>query len=518
MDAKKIKFSPGVGGWNNRRKIRINNFRSIKMDDFIDIKRITLLFGKNGTGKSSFIKAIKFLGQNLFPAQSGQTIYNLDHNIDLGDFKQIVFQNKVQDKINIDFEEYWESYTESDSERKSNIVNYRLNTLIEDNEEGKNFRSIKITDLNSGLEFEIFPREKNEYDESFIIDFANREVSKEESKLSIERLFDGALVGYSGYPDNSIEINRNLKVIKSELEKFIKYLDVLPFFNTKEDFRFSYYNQLTEYLGYDVEQRKAIEDFVNHFVKDIPTLAKKFFNHWYVSPVRKKPKSKSELISNKFNFKEYFGIPSQVDFRNQRYNKYYPGNGMNDILQFINKSLSDLGLGKEFILTKSNGFGSVLIKDLQGVDHNLAESSSGLIQIIPIIVASYNALYEYSDFVTMFDKDDSTDVIIIEQPELHLHPSLQTKLVEFIKEGMGTYIIETHSEHIIRKIQVLIAQGKLSKEKVAVYYFDKDEKTGITSIKEMEMEDNGFFKEPWPDGFFDDSYNLARELIYARKN
>ncbi|MBK6915235.1 MAG: DUF3696 domain-containing protein [Ignavibacteriales bacterium] len=83
---------------------------------------------------------------------------------------------------------------------------------------------------------------------------------------------------------------------------------------------------------------------------------------------------------------------------------------------------------------------------------------------------------------------------------------------------MGTYIIETHSEHIIRKIQVLIAQGKLSKEKVAVYYFDKDEKTGITSIKEMEMEDNGFFKEPWPDGFFDDSYNLARELIYARKN
>ena len=34
----------------------------------------------------------------------------------------------------------------------------------------------------------------------------------------------------------------------------------------------------------------------------------------------------------------------------------------------------------------------------------------------------------------------------------------------------------------------------------------------------MELEDNGFFKEPWPDGFFDDSYNLARELIYARKN
>ena len=71
---------------------------------------------------------------------------------------------------------------------------------------------------------------------------------------------------------------------------------------------------------------------------------------------------------------------------------------------------------------------------------------------------------------------------------------------------------------MIRKIQVLIAKGDIDKNRVAVYYFNKDEKSGTTSIKEMEMEENGFFKEPWPDGFFDDSYNLARELIYARKN
>lgn len=335
--------------------------------------------------------------------------------------------------------------------------------------------------------------------------------------LSLERFFNEEL-GYSGYPRKSIEVNRNIKGINLEFEKYFKFLDMLPFFNTVEDFKYSYYNQIAEILGYDVEQRRKIEYLVSHFVKEIPMLAKKFFNHWYVTPVREKPKSKFELSGNKFNPKDYFGIPNQVDIRNQRYNRYDPLNDIEDILLFINKSLLELGLGKELFITKNKGFGQIMIEDSYGIAHNLAESSSGLIQILPLIVLSHNASYEYGKFVTLFHDENSTDVVIIEQPELHLHPSLQAKVVEFIKEGNGTYIIETHSEHIVRKVQVLIAQGKLSKDQVAVYYFDKDEISGVTSIKEMELEDNGFFKEPWPDGFFDDSYNLTKELLRANKN
>jgi len=76
--------------------------------------------------------------------------------------------------------------------------------------------------------------------------------------------------------------------------------------------------------------------------------------------------------------------------------------------------------------------------------------------------------------------------------------------------------IETHSEHLIRKIQVLIANGELDRDKVSVMYFDNNE--GSTKIKKMEIEENGFFKEPWPYGFFDDSANLSWELLTANKN
>lgn len=509
--------SIGVGGWNNKRKIRIRNFRSIVMDDFIEIRPITLLFGKNGAGKSSFIKAIKFLGNNLFPLTTEQTVYNIDNNINLGSFKEIVFQQDLAKNIQIEFEEYSESYKEHKGIRDSNIISYGVNAIIKDNKEGKNFASLKIKDQ-SDLSVEIFPNEQNNFDKEIAGDIAEKDqpVSLFGNEGELKKYLDNSLRSGSLYPNDSIDVKRKFNGADTVIKKFISNIDILPFIDGINDLEFSYYRRLMNHLNLNKDQQEFVDNFINHFFYRIPTTAKKFFNCWYVTPIRERPLCEYKLIGNKFGKNDYYGILSLIEGRNPK--KYLPYPPTMDILNFVNDSLASIGLGKELIIKKSNGFGSVYIKDMFGVEHNLAESSSGLIQIIPIIVFSFNALYEYESYITRKDSDDSTDVIIIEQPELHLHPSLQVKLIDFIKSAMSTYIIETHSEHIVRKLQVLIAKGELSKDKVAIYYFDKDDKTGITSISEMEFEDNGFFKKPWPDGFFDDSYNLATELIYARKN
>jgi len=506
-----------IGGWKNRRRIKINNFRSLSMPEYIDIRPITLLFGKNAAGKSSLIKAIKFLGHNLFPIQSGPTSFSLDKNNNLGDFEQIIAYRDINKDINIDFEEYWESFSENSERRESNIIHYELKTRFAYDQNEKNFKSLNIEDLVNRLRFNVFPDQKNNYDKEEINGFFNKPVTPAKRAQSFNKLKDSQY-GHAGYPNKNIEIGRSSYYNNSKLDKFIKYLDVLPFFNFNSDLQFSYYNQLSEYLDLNEEQYSAVSFLIQRFILDIPTLSKKFFNHWYVTPVRERPRNKYRLIGNRFDPKEYYGILNQVDLRNETYNKYYPGNEtQSDVLTFINATLFSFGLAKEFFINKEKGFGSAHIVDLFDVEHNLAESSSGLIQLLPIIVASFNALYEYSDYVSMFDADYSTDVIIIEQPELHLHPALQTKLIEFIsKSSGGTYIIETHSEHVVRKLQVLIAQG-YRKENIAVYYFDKDNNIGVTSVKEMKFDDNGLFVDKWPEGFFDEKMKLTLELLDSIK-
>jgi len=176
------------------------------------------------------------------------------------------------------------------------------------------------------------------------------------------------------------------------------------------------------------------------------------------------------------------------------------------------KTLRDLNLAKSIYLYSEEAGNQIMIETFSGAVINLSEASSGLIQLLPILLSS---------FFIPFD-DENFPCIFIEQPELHLHPKLQASLAKIVSAKNDPYIIypsfiiETHSEHLIRKIQVLVAKGEIAKDSIGIFYFDN--KKGLTSIKEMEMEDNGFFKEPWPDGFFDDSYNLSRDLIYARKN
>ena len=97
------------------------------------------------------------------------------------------------------------------------------------------------------------------------------------------------------------------------------------------------------------------------------------------------------------------------------------------------------------------------------------------------------------------EKMTNYKVLIIEEPESNLHPNLQSKLADILVLAYKTYdihfILETHSEYLIRKLQYLIAsdQFSLKTEDVAVYYFNNpdeisnDEKQ-IYKLREKDAE------------------------------
>jgi len=274
----------------------------------------------------------------------------------------------------------------------------------------------------------------------------------------------------------------------------------------------------------------------------IPDLITKFLKYTYLPTTRELPKSRYNLTDSRFEIGEYYGILNNIyndqerKIKNSKMSLSYV-----EIFNLLSSpkannklyvNLNKLGIYKVFFIEKKHGNGTINLIDATGKISNIANESSGLQQILPILLFlnDLEISQKINKDTVAIKRVINDKNIFIEQPELHLHPKLQCGFAEVLANYFNfgdkfnisdsifekSMILETHSEHLIRKIQVQIAKGELEKENIGVWYFDNSE--GTTKIKEMEIEPNGFFKEPWPNGFFDESYNLSKELLFPNKN
>lgn len=153
---------------------------------------------------------------------------------------------------------------------------------------------------------------------------------------------------------------------------------------------------------------------------------------------------------------------------------------------------------------KGNYYRVLIIDPATGVETNLADIGFGASQTLPIIIESFYA--------------PPGSIILIEQPEIHLHPKAQSILgdlfIEASKEANRTFIIETHSEHILARIRRRIAEKKIDREKVAIYYFEPT--SDGTKISEVTLNEQGQY-EWFPEGFFEEDVIEAFEHLKAIK-
>ena len=147
-------------------------------------------------------------------------------------------------------------------------------------------------------------------------------------------------------------------------------------------------------------------------------------------------------------------------------------------------------------------FDLLLRDELSGVEVKPQDVGVGISQIAPVLVQAFG---------------NQNGLIAVEQPEIHIHPALQAELGDvFIESALGenknTFLLETHSEHLILRILRRIREttkGKLpdglnpvKPEDVAVLYVEPGEEGSV--VRELRINDQGRFIDDWPNGFFED--------------
>lgn len=180
------------------------------------------------------------------------------------------------------------------------------------------------------------------------------------------------------------------------------------------------------------------------------------------------------------------------------------------LLSKVNDDLKALELPYELVFAQVENVstpwldgGKILcLRDQGGTVLGLQDVGFGVGQVLPIIIALHDSR-----------------LLLVEQPELHLHPRLQASLIDIaarrIKENGGQLIFETHSEHMVHRLGRLIRTNVLDPTDVSIIALSTEqrhsENTEPTAHR-IRLDSQGWPQDPWPQGFFyDDLDDLLTE-------
>ena len=184
------------------------------------------------------------------------------------------------------------------------------------------------------------------------------------------------------------------------------------------------------------------------------------------------------------------------------------GDGSNEMLDGVSKWLARMKVAQKLEVRqqgRSSRYELVIHRD--GVACNLRDVGIGVSQVLPVLVLAYFA--------------PAGSTVILEEPEIHLHPLAQSVLAELFVEVSQKrkvqFIVETHSEHLFRRMQTLVAGGKVANDGVAMYFVERKGKNA--HLRELALDEYGRVND-WPKDFFGDALGETREqarLMFERQ-
>ncbi len=508
----------------------VENFRVFKDYEWFDFAPLTILTGKNNSGKSSLIKAIR-LFSNSIKQNNGLYLDFYDSDLKLGSFDETRNRNnKDSDDILFSFKTiledpdtsfynectffsgynkdgmHWfevdvndEALIEIHGKFDGSTFNYtrsfiRLADEILDNEKlKKQFNSISFHDFNKiKSEIKNFLERDNRMHTSN--DYWNKYILEQKSHplFNVTNAIKNALENISKQKNDrsgkhipileeilSQEIKNSVEdsILKEPVSQYVNKNDI-EFHSFPEDF-------FSNSLDIDIIESVRAEQSIIFKDSDNPRLADTFRNYEKLT--------KDSQIEGKNTFE--VELP-----RIKR--------------EFINLWLREFGMtdnDSELHITRISGYGYNVSINKNGRDMHLTELGYGFTQLLPMIMKILMA---------------KNNIIIIEEPEANLHPALQSLLADFFVDASELFniqfIIETHSEYLIRKLQYLTAKtdNNLNPEDIVIYYFNHPTEVpkGERQIKQIKIQPDGSLTDDFGAGFFDEADNIALDIFLLKNS
>ncbi|MCY3779594.1 MAG: DUF3696 domain-containing protein [Chloroflexi bacterium] len=246
------------------------------------------------------------------------------------------------------------------------------------------------------------------------------------------------------------------------------------------------------------------EAFVLQFLEHM--LEKQFSDVFYLGPLREFPQREyrwgGEQPSH-VGIKGELAIPAILASGDKKVYSSRRKSKKNRLDSRVALSLVELNLASSFRVEPVTD-GSTLYqvkfkRNRRSHEVLITDMGIGVSQVLPVLVLCYNV------------PEGST--IILEQPELHLHPSVQAGLadvfIDVIKNRNLQILLESHSEHLLRRLQRRIAEEDFAPEDVALYFCEMT--NGESELTPLEIDMFGNIAN-WPDDFFGD---LAGDMVAA---
>lgn len=201
--------------------------------------------------------------------------------------------------------------------------------------------------------------------------------------------------------------------------------------------------------------------------------------------------------------------------------------------EFMRKWIREFEIGDDIFFGKVSTIGADIKIQIKDRRVNLIDLGYGVTPFLALLINIVSSINEKA--VSSRKKNDLKELshsfrlventIVIEEPEVSLHPKLQSKLADFFwdahKRFNVNFIIETHSEYLIRKFQYLTAKGSMETNDTILHYIDNPDvdkrRERELQIRTINIEPNGDLSSPFGKGFLDEADNLAMKLWSSYK-